>query len=114
MGRVSLLLSAVMVLGCGGRAKQQGVSGLGGAEAGVDDAGGAAGVEAGATAGAAGAVPPSYVPVSSNVTPVGDGRLEGGGFDRPQGEGWDTCYTTTPGMVRSGDAPEERFLRFDS
>jgi hypothetical protein len=100
MGKASLFLSAVVALGCGGKAKEHGVSAQGGAE--------------GSAGGASGAAGPSFVPDNPSVTAAGDGRLEGGGFDKPQGEGWDTCYTTTPGLVHAGDAPEESFFKFDS
>lgn len=103
MRRALLVLSAVVALGCGGKAKEPEVSAQGGAEAG-----------AGSGNDVAGAAEPSFVPDNPSVTAAGDGRLEGGGFDLRQGEGWDTCYTTTPGLVRADDAPEESFLKFDS
>ncbi|HKY34988.1 MAG TPA: hypothetical protein VJN18_03510 [Polyangiaceae bacterium] len=103
----SLLMSALVALGCGGKATEQRPSAAGGASG----AGGVSGTSG--VSGSTAAAGSSFVPENRNVSDAGDGRLEGGGFDRPQGEGWDTCSTTTPGLVRFVDPPES-FLRFDS
>lgn len=97
------VLVSVTALACGGKAKEQVVSAQGGA------ASGAVGVS-----GAAGAADSSFVPDDPSVPAAGDGRLQGGGFDKPQGHGWDTCYTTTPGLGLSGDTPATHYLTFDS
>lgn len=59
---------------------------------------------------------PDYVPDDPTVPPEGDGRLEGGSFDTAQGAGWDTCFTTHPGLMssESTNVGGNRFMGFDS
>lgn len=104
MEQAALVLTALLTLGCGGRASES--------DSGEPPKGGGGQVPAG---GGSGQVPQDYVPDS--IAPFDDLHLDDGSFENGQGFGWDTCFTKTPGSLKMGELGASNgnyFLEFAS
>ncbi len=108
------------LLGCGGDASKKGApdpASLGGGGAATGGGGAAAGGGGTTRAGAAGGGQERDDHVPEEEFPYDSEYLEEGSFEAVPGFGWDTCYTKTPGKVRSrasSGSTGDRFLEIQS